>query len=60
MVVAMGHNSECGVVLARVCASSWPMLGAAVNAMEVEWWWWLGTSGEIFLRSEGGGRRAGW
>ena len=60
LVVAMGHNSECSVVVASVCASSWPMLGAAVNAMEVEWWWWLGTSGEIFLISEGGGSRTGW
>ena len=60
MVVAIGHKSECGVVVASVCASSWPMLGAAVNAMEVDWWWWLGRSGGIFPRSEGGGCRAGW
>ena len=60
LVVAMGHNSECSVVMASVCASLWPMLGAAVNAMEVDWWWWLARSGENFSRSEGGGCRAGW
>ena len=59
LVVAMGHKSECGVVVASVYASSWPMLGAAVNAMEVDWWWWLGRSGKNFPRSEGGGCRAG-
>ena len=60
LVVAMGHNSECVVVVASVCASSWPMLGAAGNAMEVDWWWWLARSGENFSISEGGGCRAGW
>ena len=60
LVVGMGHTSECGVVVASVCASSWPMLGAAVYAMKVGWWLKVGTSGEIFPRSEGGGCRAGW
>ena len=60
LVVAMGHNSECVVVVASVCAFSWPMLGGAVQAMKVGWWLSLGICGENFPRSEGGGCRAGW
>ena len=33
LVVAMGHTSECGVVVASVGAPSWPILSGGSQAM---------------------------
>ena len=46
LIAAMGHNSERGVVVVSVCASSWSMIGGAVHAMEVGWWLSLCICGE--------------